>query len=142
MRIPKNKRVIWELFLISLLTVVGSIISIYLGWILKPWEKSDLKAGEIELSEAHALDVIWVDSRSIEKFKMGHIFDTFHINENNWGKEIPRLMEVWLETRRPIVVYCDSKDCNTSNRIAERLREAIPDGEIYTLSDEWKTRTK
>jgi hypothetical protein len=34
-------------------------------------------------------------------------------------------------------VYCGSESCGTSKRIAERLRESLPDAEIYSLKGGW-----
>jgi len=52
------------------------------------------------------------------------------------------LMGAWLPAPRPIIVYCGSESCGTSKRIAERLREALPDAEIYSLKGGWDAWSK
>ena len=37
----------------------------------------------------------------------------------------------------PIVVYCQSAQCNSSHQIAGQLREHLPEAEIYTLQGAW-----
>jgi 3-mercaptopyruvate sulfurtransferase SseA len=46
-------------------------------------------------------------------------------------------MGTWLMNPRTIIVYCGSESCATSKLIADRLRESLPDAEIYSLKGGW-----
>ena len=124
-----------ELFFIATLTVVGAGFSLYLGHAQAPWAELEIAAGEIQFADARVLDVIWIDARSIEEYEAGHYSGAIHVDESNWDSGLVVLMKRWLEEPRPIVIYCGSKDCNSSRRLADRLRQALPEGEIYSLKD-------
>lgn len=125
-----------ELSLIALLTALGATFSLYHEWAPLPWAEPALAAGEIA-DDARALDVIWLDARPLDEFESEHIAGAIFFNEADWDSGLMRLMEVWLTQPRPIVVYCGSENCGTSQRVAERLREALPDAEIYSLKGGW-----
>ena len=125
--------VVRELFFLAALTVIGASFSLYLGHAQVPWAEPEITAGEIQLADALVLDVIWVDARSEEEFEANHFSSAIHIDESDWDRGLVVLMDRWLETPRPIVVYCDSEDCGSSRRLADRLRQALPEGEIYSL---------
>lgn len=122
-----------ELFFIAALTVIGASFSLYLGRAQVPWAEPEITAGEIQLADALVLDVIWVDARSNEEFEAGHYSGAIHIDESDWDSGLVVLMDRWLEAPRPIVIYCGSEDCGSSRRLADRLRQALPEGEIYSL---------
>lgn len=126
-----------ELSLIFLLTALGAAFSLYNEWAPLPWAEPALAAGEIRADDARALDVIWLDTRPFNDFESAHIPGAIFFNEADWDSGLMRLMEVWLTQPRPIVVYCGSEDCGTSQRVAERLREALPNAEIYSLKGGW-----
>ena len=126
-----------ELFIIAALTAIGTAFSLYHGWAPLPWAEPELAAGEIRLADAQALDVIWLDARPLEDFEADHIPGALYIDEADWDSGLLSLMEAWLTEPRPIVVYCGSESCGTSQRVAERLREALPEAEIYSLKGGW-----
>ena len=126
-----------DLCIILVLTATGILYSLIAGLSPLPWAEPVLEAGEIHLAEAQALKVIWVDVRAIEEFEKSHLPDALLFNEDDWDQGLFELMNVWLVQPRPIVVYCGSESCNTSQRIAERLRESLPDAEIYRLKGGW-----
>jgi rhodanese-related sulfurtransferase len=102
-----------------------------------PWAEPELAAGEIRIVDARALDVLWLDARSEADYKAAHIPDAILLNYDNWESAIVELMGEWLMDTRPIVVYCGSESCGTSKEIAERLREVLPEAEIYSLKGGW-----
>lgn len=102
-----------------------------------PWAEPELQAGEIRAIDARVLDVLWVDARSEADYEAGHIESALLLNESNWDAGIFELMGEWLSAPRPIVVYCGSESCGTSQRIAERLRSDLADAEIYHLHGGW-----
>jgi rhodanese-related sulfurtransferase len=126
-----------ELLGILLLTGVGSVYSLFSGLSPLPWAEPELAAGEIRLMDAQALEVIWLDARSPEEFEAGHIPGALFFDPNDWDSGLLVLMEAWLNDPRPIVVYCGSESCDTSQRIAEQLRSALDGAEIYSLKGGW-----
>lgn len=126
-----------EFLIIAGLTALGTAFSLYHGWAPLPWAEPELAAGEIRTADAQALDVIWLDARPLEEFEAEHIPGALFFDEADWDAGLVPLMEAWLTEPRPIVVYCGSESCGTSRRVAERLREALPDAEIYSLKGGW-----
>lgn len=126
-----------EFMVIIGLTALGMAFSLYHGWAPLPWAEPELAAGEIRPADAQALDVIWLDARPREEFEAEHIPGALFFDEADWDAGLMQLMEAWLTEPRPIVVYCGSESCGTSQRVAERLREALPDAEIYSLKGGW-----
>ena len=131
-------RFVRELATIAVFTTFGAIFSLSNGWIPPPWKVSDLEAGEIRLEDAKVLNVIWIDARNKVDYTTGHIPDAILLNDSNWETGIYDLMDLWLVNTRPIVVYCSSAQCNASKHIATRLRDALPDAEIYSLRGGWE----
>lgn len=126
-----------EFCIIGLLTALGSAFSLYHEWAPLPWAEPELKPGEIRLVDAQALDVIWLDTRTKEEFGVAHIPGAIFFEENDWDTGLLVLMDAWLGQPRPIVIYCGSESCGTSKRVAEGLRESLPDAEIYRLKGGW-----
>lgn len=126
-----------EFVIIALLSIIGSAFSLYHDWAPLPWAEPELKAGEILFVDAKALDVIWLDARSVEEFETDHIPGALYFSEGSWDSGLFALMEAWLGKPRPIVIYCGSASCGTSKRIADQLRSSVPEAEIYTLKGGW-----
>jgi len=126
-----------EISCIIALTLLGAAFSLFSGLASRPWAEAELAAGEIRPTDARALQVIWIDARSAADYRTEHIPAAIYLNQEHWETGIIELMDAWLTQPRPIVVYCGSAGCGTSKRIAERLREALPDAEIYSLKGGW-----
>ncbi|MEZ7842636.1 MAG: rhodanese-like domain-containing protein [Opitutales bacterium] len=126
-----------EISCIIALTLLGAAFSLFSGLASPPWAEAELAAGEIRPTDARALQVIWIDARSAADYRTEHIPAAIYLNQEHWETGIIELMDAWLTQPRPIVVYCGSAGCGTSKRIAERLREALPDAEIYSLKGGW-----
>lgn len=126
-----------EFLLIAGLTLTGAAYSLVSGLSPLPWVEPELAAGEIRLADARELDVIWLDARAEEAFAEDHIPGALFFDAADWDAGLVSLMDAWLARPRPIVVYCASESCGTSRRIAERLRAALPDAEIYSLKGGW-----
>ncbi len=127
-----------ELFIISALTALGVAYSLFSEHAPAPWIAAELEAGEIRMVDASVLNPIWVDTRSEADYTEAHIDNALSLNEVNWDEGIIMLMGEWLEAPRPIVVYCSSSSCDTSKRIAARLRNDLPNAEIYSLNGGWQ----
>jgi rhodanese-related sulfurtransferase len=130
-------RFLRELLIIAALTTLGAAFSLFNGLAPLPWVEPELTPGAIRLVDARVLDVLWIDARGEDAYNEGHIPDAIRLNEDNWDDGIFILMDAWLGNPRPIVVYCESESCGTSQRVAERLREALPGAEIYSLHGGW-----
>jgi rhodanese-related sulfurtransferase len=82
-------------------------------------------------------EVIWIDARQREDFEKGHIPGAMLLNEQGWTDQ---LWEIWptLETGDvPVVVYCDSRACHASRKIADRLRQNTGREGIFVLKGGW-----
>ena len=126
-----------EISFIIAVTVLGAAFSLFSGLAPLPWAEPGLAAGEIRPADARALQVIWIDARNEVDYHTEHIPTAIYLNADQWETGIIELMDAWLTQPRPIVVYCGSQRCGTSKRIAERLRKALPDAEIYSLKGGW-----
>ncbi len=135
-------RFLREILIIAALTTLGAAFSLSSGLAPLPWVEPELTAGEIRLVDARVLDVLWIDARGEDAYNQGHIPDAIRLNEDNWDDGIFILMDAWLGNPRPIIVYCGSASCGTSKRVAERLQEALPAAEIYSLHGGWDTWVK
>jgi rhodanese-related sulfurtransferase len=98
------------------------------------------------VAERWGEEVIWIDARQGEAYEEGHIPGALLLNEQGWTDQ---LWEIWpaLETgSTPVVVYCDSRACHASRKIAERLRQNTGREGIYVLKGGWaeylKTRPR
>jgi rhodanese-related sulfurtransferase len=122
-----------EFCIILLLTAIGAAYTLFSGLLPLPRAETKPEAGEIRLADAQALNAIWVDAGGMKKFEERHIPEALLLDEDDWDAGLFELMNIWLIEPRPIVIYCESEACGKSKRIAERLRESLPDAEIYSL---------
>jgi rhodanese-related sulfurtransferase len=122
-----------EFCIILLLTAIGAAYTLFSGLFPLPRAETKPEAGEIRLADAQALNAIWVDAGGMKKFEERHIPEALLLDEDDWDAGLFELMNIWLIEPRPIVIYCESEACGKSKRIAERLRESLPDAEIYSL---------
>ena len=122
-----------EFCIILLLTVIGVAYTLFSGLSPRARAEPELEAGEIRLVDAWALNAIWVDTGGTKKFEERHIPEALHLDEDDWEMGLFELMNTWLMKPRPIVIYCESESCDTSKRIAKRLRQSLPSAEIYSL---------
>ncbi len=127
-----------EILIIVSFTFLGSALSLFSGLSPKPWQTPELEAGVILPEDARVLDIIWIDARSEAEFLKGKIENAILLNEEQWDEGFFNLMNAWLEETKPIVVYCGSKSCGTSKKIAQRLWKDLPDAEIYSLKGGWE----
>ena len=127
-----------ELLVVTLISTLGSAFSLLSGLMPPPWKAAGPVAGEIQLKDAQALNVIWVDARSEADYAAGHAQNAVLLNNSNWETGIPGLMNLWLSDARPVVVYCSSAQCGSSKQIADRLRAELPEMEVYTLKGGWE----
>jgi rhodanese-related sulfurtransferase len=116
--------------------------SLFSGLATAPWATPELAAGEIRLADARALDALWVDARSDSDYNAAHYPGAYSLNPENWDLQLSELVSGWLAHPRPILVYCKPQDCSASQVIAGRLRENLPDAEVYSILEGWSLQTK
>jgi len=83
-------------------------------------------------------EVVWVDARSEEAYKDGHIPGAVLLNHDGWDTMLGNLFEAW-KPDRTIVVYC-SEGCQASREVANRIRNLGLEP-VYVLKggyDSWK----
>jgi rhodanese-related sulfurtransferase len=127
-----------ELLIIAALTTIGAVYSLVSSQAPPPWAEPKLAAGEILLIDAQVINPIWIDARDEADYVADHLAGAIWLTDANWDSGIMELMGTWLESPRPIVIYCSSESCGTSKRIAERLRSELPDSEVYSLHGGWQ----
>lgn len=102
------------------------------------WNPETLKKGEVLLATVSGWkqQVLWVDARSRKDYENSHIPNALLLNEDEWDTLLPRALDVWVPGSLT-VVYCNSRQCQASRHIAERLREAGLDP-VYILKGGWE----
>lgn len=126
-----------QFVVLFVLTGVGAGISLLSGLAPKPWQAQEVLPGQIEALDAKVLNVIWLDARSESDYKQAHIPGALFYDQAAPGENLLNLFPLWIENPRPIVVYCADEGCGTSKKVAEFLRENLPEAEIYTLKGGW-----
>jgi len=85
--------------------------------------------------------VVFIDARSEEHYREGHIPGAFQFDHFHFEKYIPTLVPV-CQSAEQIVVYCDGGDCELSQHAAMFLRDsfAVPAQKLYVYAggiNEW-----
>lgn len=132
-----KSRILKQCLIIVALSLTGAGYSLFSGISPAPWSEPELAAGEIRPADAKTLGAIWLDARTLEAYEQAHVPNAIFFDEAAWDASLVELMNLWLAAPRPIVVYCGSEGCGTSQRIADRLRDALPEAEIYSLKGGW-----
>jgi rhodanese-related sulfurtransferase len=84
------------------------------------------------------LGVIWVDARSEEDYRLRHAPGAVFYDQGDPAGSMADILERWLDAPSPIVVYCADEGCGTSRKIADELRQNLPEAEIYSLKGGWE----
>ena len=119
------------------LVAVGACYSLFAGLATSPWAQPELAAGEIRWSDARALEALWIDARPEADYAAAHLPEAHSLNPENWEQQLADCIGAWLERPRTIIVYCNPQPCDASREIAERLRQNLPDAEVYALREGW-----
>ncbi len=122
-------------------------IAVFLGlvtWLFHPkapiYGKTDIGADEILLNSALQIidSVLWVDARSKLNFDEDHIPGAVLLNEDDWETLLTEFMEKW-DPDITIIVYCDSRLCKASKKVAQRLKSELQISNIHTLHGGWES---
>ena len=101
-----------------------------------PWEQAD-GGWQLEPEQAFSLSpIIWVDNRSASEFAAGHMPEAIQVDPNDPEPGLQELYVRW-EPDSQIVVYCSASGCDSSRRLAERIREDLVDAQVYWIHGGW-----
>ncbi|EIP96765.1 Rhodanese-related sulfurtransferase [Opitutaceae bacterium TAV1] len=108
--------------------------------------EAEAREGEIGLAELKAAafygqsqsHVLWVDARKAEAFAAAHIPGAINLNEDTWESLLEGFVEAW-DGAAPVVVYCDSTECDSSRAVAARIRHEFGATRVFTLKGGWQT---
>jgi len=130
-----------SVFTVSALLLLLSIVFSALLWKVHPHapqlylsalpDESELSAEQIE--EQYRGEVFWIDARREELYQRSHREGSINLNPQNIEDKLFEYYEELTEVTSPVVIYCDSRQCQASKKVAEFLRERLPLLKIYTL---------
>lgn len=123
-----------EFCILAALVLCGTGYSLFSG-LASPGEAPP-SPGAITLSDTTGLNFIWLDVRSEADYSEAHIPEALHFDSAEWDQSLIALMDTWGPQPRPIIVYCSSESCDSSEVIANRLRDALQ-AEVYYLKGGW-----
>ena len=125
----------------GLLLVMAALPALLGGWYhfhrqTLAWTK--VLADEVEWTEVERWTgpVLWIDARTADAFAAQHVPGAVRLNEGEWERLLPGFLEAWQPEQR-IVVYCDSRACDASQGVAQRLRRELNLTEIHVLKGGW-----
>ena len=135
MPVKESKRkIIKEIVLIISISVcVGLLVNISLikRYLKGEFSLSFLSAEEfpvisyITLAEAESLfaqgQAVFVDTRSEEAYQKGHVVGAVNVPFEEFDPVV--LEEISFPYDKPIVVYCDGSECQSSTNLAKHLAE-------------------
>lgn len=139
------KRVFRQVAFIALLALIPAAGTALFHPKRPSWVQEPLAQWEMAVSDVVRWKdkPLWVDARSSANFQKDHIPGALLLNEDQWDELLPGVLSAW-KPEQSIVVYCDSKLCDSSTHVAARLREAGV-GPVYVLKggwESWKAREK
>lgn len=127
-----------QVLILLLLALIPAAATAFLHPKRPAWTEE--KLGEWELTAADVVkwvdQPLWVDARQASQFEKEHIPGAVPLNEDHWDELFPGVIDAW-KPDQPIVVYCDSAECDSSHAVAKRLREEGI-GPAYVLQGGWK----
>ena len=107
------------------------------------WSWSKPSVAEVELSEVTRWSppVLWIDARTAEAYQSRHVPGAINVNEGEWERLLPGLLEAWQPNAK-IIVYCDSAACDASQAVALRLHRELKLENIHVLKGGWTSWLK
>lgn len=113
------------------------------AFVARPQWQAAAAEDEIALVDALAMrpPVLWIDARHASEYAAGHIPGALPLNEDEWSKLIPAVLQRWTP-RQTVVVYCNTTGCDASGAVARRLRAAgvSPVHPLHGGWDAWAKR--
>lgn len=82
-------------------------------------------------------EIFWLDARTEEQFKAGHIPGAHLLNEMGFDDQLFAILDELQQNRLPVVIYCGSESCQASHKIRSRLLETFPLENVRVLRGGW-----
>jgi hypothetical protein len=104
------------------------------------WSLPPLSEGEVLLTEVQrwpAGSFLWVDARSDQAFAEGHVPGALPLNESRWSDLLFQNLETFTAGHR-LLIYCDSRQCDASKSVRQRLLKEKIATDIYVLHGGWQ----
>ena len=80
---------------------------------------------------------ILVDARNQDDFESGHISGALNLNEDGFDVQIGNLLDVW-SPEKSVAVYCNPSNCDSSAKIARRLKHDYGIEKVFVLDGDWR----
>lgn len=119
------KKIVLQVACIGLLALLPAVVVAFAHPKRLPWR-----------FEAFLNGPLWVDARSLTDYRKSHVPAALPLNEDEWDRLLPSVLEAWFPGRL-LVVYCDGKRCDDSHSVARRLRVTGID-RVYVLKGGWE----
>jgi 3-mercaptopyruvate sulfurtransferase SseA len=125
-------------WLLGLLPLLLAVVSAALHPRAAQWSLPVAGPGEVTVPELVTLEgsLVWVDARSADAYGKAHIPGAISLNEDNFEEQLPILLEHWFPGS-VVLVYCDSRVCDASHALAERLRAEVGLPDVRVLFGGW-----
>jgi 3-mercaptopyruvate sulfurtransferase SseA len=99
-----------------------------------------LAEGEVNLpliQEKWKGDVLWIDARTEERYKVAHIPGALLLNEQSFDQQLFDLIETLQSNVKPVIVYCDAQKCEASKKVRIALTERVGLSDVWVLHGGW-----
>ena len=136
-------RIDLQFTVLLLLPIFFASLNAWLNPHTPPWNPMELAEGEIRLEQLVNWEGprILVDARTAESYWSGHIPDAIHVSAGEFDSQILSLLDVW-SPEKSVIVYCDSRLCDASKEVAQRLREDFGMDKVFVLKGGWESWLK
>ena len=131
------KRLFQQIALLLALALIPAGASALLCWKRGHWEPFVDRSIPLSELTSSKQPVLWVDARSEADYSAGHIPGALLLNEDSWDDLLPQVLQTW-QPDTPIIVYCSSKTCHTSEEVAQRLRKEVGLPVVQFLRGGWE----
>ena len=129
----------WRFTLLLMIAALCAGINAWINPQRPLWSQDFLAEGEVSVAQVLALqDVLFVDARTRVQFEEGSIPGAILLNEEKWDGLVENLLMVW-DPEQPVVVFCDSLECNASHAVAERLLAEYGLENVQVLKGGWQS---
>jgi rhodanese-related sulfurtransferase len=115
----------------GLCALVHGLLRGPLEWVTDGWG--------IALQEARLREpVLWVDARPEDAYEAGHWPGAYRLGLDDWSGGLGRMLPDW-DPESTIVVYCDGEECQSSRKVAARLRAELESETVFWLVGGWES---
>jgi rhodanese-related sulfurtransferase len=132
------RRALFQAFALMLIALVPAALTAVFHP-KRPAFSESLAEGEIAVAEVlrNPRGFLWLDARTAEEFAKGHVPGALRLTLPEWDELVPAVLQAW-PTGMPVVVYCDTRQCDKSTEVAVRLRSDFPLAPVHVLKGGWE----